>query len=255
MGSFGGMRPYPRKFGGGKSNEEVILNSLNADLGTAYEADDETKIVYVQNLAIARAIAAGWATNGRLGLLWDPRRMSMDIVARWENILAITPSPTATDNYRRTQLSRLMARFGQPAIYGILADALRSACGDAFVAIEHTDVASATITVPDGTYPFGTVVSGKPWSSTVAHIKVQLTKPSGWTEGQFREAAKQVSLVLDPELPAWCTYEWYRVGMPLGISAITTANATVSSAGTVKVVGALAKTLSAATVSSTATKS
>lgn len=254
MGSFGGMRPYPRKFGGGKSNVQVIFEGLAADRGTAFDALNPDTYVFAETLAYAKAIAGAWATNSRLGHLWDANRMGLVALERWEKILAIVPKATDTETYRRTQVARVMSKFGQPAVYGMLRDQLETACGDAFVEFEHNALADATINVPDGTYGFGTILSGRPWSSTVAHLKVQLQWPSGWTQGQVQESAKQVSLILDSELPAWCTYEWYISGVQNARLAVNLDDATCVSVANTTVQAALAVTLDDATCSSTATQ-
>jgi len=249
------MRPYPRKFGGGKSDTQIIFEGLAADRGTAYDATNPDTYVFAETLAYAKAIAGAWATNSRLGRLWDANRMPLVAVERWEKILSLVPKSTDTEPARRERIRLVMARFGQPAIYGMLRDQLESACGDAFVELEHVALADASIHVPDGTYGFGTVQSGRPWSSTVAHIKVQLQWPTGWTQGQVQESAKQVSLILDAELPAWCTYEWYISGVQNARLAVNLADATCVAVANTTVEAALAVTLDNATCSSTVTTS
>jgi hypothetical protein len=195
---------------------QIILEALNADRGTAFDASDRETTVYVENMAIARAIAAAWGTNERLGNLWDPARMPRSAVARWEAILALPPLATDDDVARRARIRAAFERFGAPAINGVLTAKLYEALGDAFVAIEYISFANAVIQVPDGTYPWG-VVGDSPWSSTVAHVLVRLQKPAGWSEGDFYEAAGKVGQILDPELPAWCTFDWYRPG-PISVN-------------------------------------
>lgn len=211
MPGFGAMNPFPRKFGGGRSRTKVILESLTADRGTALDAGTETTTAYIECLAIARAIASAWATNQRLANMWTPERMGVDVLARWERFLGLTPAPEDTEDERRARVMAVFERFGRAAISSEIAAALIEQIGDAFVAVEYIGYANAYIQVPDGTYPFG-VVGSVPWASTVAHVLIRLQKPTGWTEGDFYEAAAQVGVVLAPMLPAWCTYAWYRPG-------------------------------------------
>jgi uncharacterized protein YmfQ (DUF2313 family) len=192
---------------------QVILDSLNADRGTAYDAATSTTTVYVENMAIARAVAAAWGTNERLGNLWVAGSMTDDVLERWERILAINPPPTDTGTERRERIAALFARFGQPVINGYLSTILAAELGDVFVAVESISYANARILVPDASYPWGVVVTGgSPWSSTVAHVMVRLQKPTGWTEREFYDAAGQVLPLLDPLLPVWATVDWYRPG-------------------------------------------
>jgi hypothetical protein len=215
MPSYGGMSPYPRRLGGGRTRVQDTLEALSADRGTAFDASTRETTVYIEDMALARAIAAGWSTNQRLGSLWDARRMSEDILHRWEhNILNlhIHHVISITEVERRERVEALLANFGQASIHSTLYTQLSEELGDAFVAIEYIDYSSAYIQVPDGSYPWG-VVGDSPWSSTVAHILVRLQKPDGWTEGEFYEAAGKVSLILEPALPVWTTYSWYRPGL------------------------------------------
>lgn len=216
--AFGGMTPYPRKLGGGKPRVEIVLEGLNADRGTAFDTSNTDSTVYVNNMAIARAIAAGWGTNERLSRIWDPMRMPEELVPRWEKILALAPLASDTLVARRRRIKSVLERFGQSTINGRIVTLLEEALGDAFVDVEYISYANAVILVPDGTYPWGTT-GVSPWSSTVAHILVRLQKPTGWTEAQFYEAAGKVATLLDPILPVWTTVDWYRGGpTPVAVS-------------------------------------
>jgi hypothetical protein len=212
MPTFGGMSPYPRRFGGGEPRVKTVLETLNADRGTAFDTSNREATVYVNDMAIARALSAAWGTNERLGNLWMPYRMSTDTLVRWEKILAINPSPESTEFERRTYLATLFSNFGQAAISGRITELLTEALGDAFVAVESISYANAVIYVPDGTYPWGSVIADTPWSSTVAHVLVRLQKPTGWSEFDFYEAAGRVIQLLEPILPVWTTVDWYRAG-------------------------------------------
>lgn len=211
MPGLGGMNPFPRKLGGGRSRVKIILDGLNADRGTSLDATNPTTKVYAINVALARGIAAAWATNQRVANMWTPERMADDVLARWETILGLSPAPDDDQTTRRTCVRRVFERFGEAATASNIATALEEEIGDAFVSVEHIPYASAQIFVPDGTYPFGTV-GAAPWSSNLALVLVRLQKPAGWTEGDFYEAAATVALVLEPMLPAWSTFAWYRAG-------------------------------------------
>lgn len=211
MPGLGGMNPFPRKLGGGRSRAKVILDGLNADRGTAVDATNRETAVYALNVALARGIAGAWATNQRLANMWSPDRMASDVLARWEKILSILPAPEDDEVTRRARVRAIFQRFGKAATISNVTSALDVALGDAFVAVEHIPYGSAQIFVPDGTYPFGTV-GPVPWASNLAHVLIRMQKPAGWTEGDFYEAAAKVALVLDPMLPVWSTFAWYRPG-------------------------------------------
>jgi hypothetical protein len=50
-----------------------------------------------------------------------------------------------------------------------------------------------------------------PWFSDVAHISIQVQVPGGWTEAQFQAAVGKIFPVLDSIIPAWATWDWWRV--------------------------------------------
>lgn len=217
---YGGYHPYPRRFGGGKPELQVVHESLNQQRGTALDATNPATVVWLVNHAIARALVFdGWGVNQRLACQWDPDRMT-DMLPRWEQIMKIAVPFGAADADRRAAVKLRWSRFGQSARHAQLTTELAAALGAAFVAVEYISPANAVIHVPDNTFPWGTVSPGAPWTSTVARILVRLRKPVGWTESDFYAAAGKVSVILDPILPSGATFDWYRapsVGTPITV--------------------------------------
>ena len=222
--AYGRYHPYPRRFGGnvynGKPLTEVVHASLNAARGPAFNTEDSTTTVWIENFAHARALAIdGWEVNARVSMQWDPQRTT-DMLPRWERIFAIRPSPTATDASRRAELTARWQRFGEISNHARIVTALTNALGSYFVAVEYISLANAVVHVPDASYPWGTVVAGVTWYSTVAHILVRLQNPAGSTEGQFYDAAGLVPQILDPIVSSFVTFDWYRspsVGTPIAV--------------------------------------
>jgi hypothetical protein len=207
---FGGYHPYPRRFGGGKPALQTFHESLNIQRGSALDASNPDTTAWLENLALMRAIVFdGWHTNQRLAHQWDPRRMT-DMLTRWEKILKLRPAPTSTTKARRDAVLERFERFAGIANHAKLLKHLDDAVGEVFVGVEYISLSNAVVTVPDGTYPWGTANASYPWSSTVAHILVLLQKPAGYTEGQFYEAASKVGPIIDAISPAWVTFDWYR---------------------------------------------
>jgi hypothetical protein len=223
---FGGRHPYPRRFGGNrhagnKPLVEVVQESIAAQRGDAFNSDDSTTVVWLENHAYARAVALdGWETNERLALQWDPVRTT-DMLERWEAIFKIRPAPDATDKDRRAELLARWQRFGGVANHSKIYTALSAALGDWFVDVEYISLANAVVGVPSPSYPWGTSgPSGTTWwYSTVAHILVKMQSPTGGSEAEFYQQAGKVHLTLDPIVPAWVTYDWYRA--PETSAAIT----------------------------------
>lgn len=209
MPAFGGYSPFPLRFGGGGSRLEVIHQSLLSQRGTAYDTSS-TSAVFVEAMAHARALSAAWGENFRLSHIWDPNRVTAEILERWESILRLVPSADDAEATRRAAVASRLARIGEAATDAELHTRLKAEVGDVFVQFERVPYASAVITVPNTDYPWGSVSAGAPWSSTTRHVIALLQKPSTYTEGDFYKAAAKVSEVLDAALPSWCTFAWYR---------------------------------------------
>ena len=138
--------------------------------------------------------------------------MAGNLIPRWEKIRAIVPNPGDSDAVRRARLAGVEALAGLNPTHRQLTALLSAAMGSVFVAVEYISANLALINVPDASYPFGTPNAIVPWSSTVAHVLVRTQAPTGMTEGQFYATAGLVVSILDPIVPAWVTFDWYRPG-------------------------------------------
>ena len=217
---YGGHAPFPKRYGGGRPLLRLVHDNLNAGRGTAVDASNTDTVAWVENMAHARAITFdGYGANDRLSLQWDPDRMT-SFLPRWEKILKIVPSPSASTRERRDEVRKRMRRFIEAsAFHSRLYGRLKQELGDVFVAVEYIDIANAVVHAPDPSYPWGTLADGHPWYSTVAHILVLLQKPTGYSEADFYAAAGKVFPATDGLIPAWATPRWYRA--PQGYPAIT----------------------------------
>jgi hypothetical protein len=222
--SFGKYAPYPRRFGGGRYSGKPLLQVVHESLNAQrphFDTEDGTSVASIEHEAWARALVFdGWEVNARLGHQWDAQRTT-DMLPRWEMIFKIRPKPDTSLRARRKELLRRWQHFGASASHGRLTTELQMALGDYFVAVEYIDIDNAVVHVPDGSYPWGTVVDGLTWYSTVAHILVRLQKPAGATEAHFYEAAGKVAPILDPIISMFATFDWYRepdTGTPVNVS-------------------------------------
>lgn len=223
MPFFGGLSSMPLRCGGQKPVTEVILNSLNTQMGPGYRTEDNQSIVYIRNLTIAKALASCWALNEAIANQGDPLKLTL-FLDRQEKMRGLPVDPTLTDIQRRQRILDLISRTGEDADYQFISDRLQSILGDVFGAIEFIDFAHATIHVPDGTYPWGDVAPGYPWYSTICHILVYTVVPSGWSEGQYRAALGPAKAFLDGVLPAWLTSTLYRapsIGAPISDGGVS----------------------------------
>lgn len=212
MPANGGLSPGFERGGGGRPPLQSIVDSISAQLGTAYNTDDHTGIVYIRVQALARCIWAAWEQNQRLANQWDPLRMT-DFLSRWEKIFAVPPSPGDTLTARRARVGVAMARVGEAngrAVY----DVCKAFLGTCFVSIVTTPSTTANVWTPTG-WPMGTHPSGATdptWYSSVAHIDVMATQPATMPDDEYYRTVASVKPALDIILPSWVTFDVLRDG-------------------------------------------
>lgn len=210
MPTYGGMSPSPERYGGGVPRLQRIYEALNAARGTALDTSSSSSVVAVENMAMARVLDAAWEANERLGNQWDPFRMT-DTLPRWERIMGLVRYPTDTEVVRRARVAAVFARVGLIPTHQTIIDALTAALGSVFVALHTTALADAVIW-----WPGGSTNPDAPWYSTVAHLYIETQKTAGMTEADFYAAVGLIAPILDPFVPAWVTWDWYRNG-PSGL--------------------------------------
>lgn len=206
---FGGMSPYPRRIGEGVPDTKAIFDSLAADRGTAFDATNENTVVYIETLATARALASTWRSNERLSKLWQPLRCPESVLERWEKILLLTPKATDSWSARRTQVARRLARWGIGCTKSELEARLTIELGANFGSVEHIGYTLAHVTVPDGSYPFGSVSASQPWSSTTSKILIRLVFTDAMTTAECYDAVGKMYAAIDSILPVYVTVDWY----------------------------------------------
>lgn len=211
-GTFGGGRPFPRRWGGAPSLTQTITKSLQAQLAPKYAVHDTTGLVFIRLNAMARVLAGAWAQNERLANQWDPSRMT-DFLPRWERIFGLVPAPTDSLTLRRARVGARMALagFGVFSAVYVLCQAL---LGSVFVSIVHTPSSSAQVWTPTG-WPMGNhpVAPGDPdFSSSVAHILILTQQPATMGDAEYYATRASVLPELDTILPAWVTVDVGRDG-------------------------------------------
>ncbi len=125
MPAYGGYSVNPERYGGSKPVVQTILESLNSARGTAYDVTAESP-VWVENMAIARAIADVWNTNELLANQFTPSKLTV-MLSRWEKVLGLTPDPASTEYDRRAIVAERIARAGVPVTYSEVFDRVSAA--------------------------------------------------------------------------------------------------------------------------------
>ena len=212
MGQFGGVAPFPRRYGGAPTRTATIVKSLQSQLAPKYDVTDTTGVVYIRLNAMARVLAGAWAQNERLANQWDPKRMT-DFLERWEAIFGLSPPAGDSLTVRRARVGAraALAGFGTfSAIYTLC----KMLLGDVFVSIVTTPSSSAQVWTPSG-WPLGNhpVFTRDPdWFSSVAHIVILTQQPSTMGDGEYYATRASVVPELGVILPAWVTFSVLRDG-------------------------------------------
>lgn len=122
MAFFGGYAPFPLRLGDSGALVKDLNDALNTGRGEGLNTTEMASTVWVENHAIARALAETWQTNERLGLQTDLSKTTM--LDRWEGIFGIVPAPDATDAERRAVLAERQGRAGTPTTIQRIEDLL-----------------------------------------------------------------------------------------------------------------------------------
>lgn len=205
------------RLGGGDSGSskgnmlERVFESIASARGSAYDQTPNST-VGVENMAIARCIAIdGWGRTQKMANEFLPSKCTAAwLLPRWERVFGLTPLPTATETTRRSAVSAAWLRLVSGNWTQAVVDALSAGLGPLYSSLFLEPPASAV-----SYWPGGNALTGAPWYSTLCLVSVQLTIPDGYLNpdgspnARWWAAVGIVATVLDPLLPAWCTFQWY----------------------------------------------
>lgn len=239
MASFGWKAPWPRRFGGSAhARVATQLAMVRAARPDALISQDATSDVEIENRAIARLLAAGLNAVERQTVQRDPRRLSdarrlvtfpdgtqqrLNLIERWERILAIRPRTNATPQSRRAAI--LAALVGTTSVRRASVEtAMAGIFGDWYIGLGENDLADVDY---PGKAPAGTVTAfwptaqaalpdtfhdaefpGRysptyPWRSGLCHIAILFQPPAGTDPALINAARDRAFRLLDSMLPAW----------------------------------------------------
>ena len=212
MPSFGCYSPFPLRFGGATPPLKHRVDSILAQLGTAY-TKDTTGLVWLRAMAMGRAFWDVWETSQRLANQNNPPKMT-DFLGRWEKILALPVSPSDSLATRRARVGVARARSGYATGGTIYATCLAYLGSSIFISIAVTSSGSANVWTPSG-WPMGSHPSGPSdpdWFSGVSHIDVLTMQPAAMDDATWRATAFSVVPALDAILPSWVTFDIIKDG-------------------------------------------
>lgn len=207
MPAFGGYALSPTHDGGEKPRALILHEAMNAARGTALDCSEGT-VAWVENLAIARALAEVWDANECLANQFDMLRVTA-LLERWERIFGLVSSPTVTEAERRARCADAMLKFGLAPWRQRVLDALNAALDPVTATVEYTTPSTSGAYIR---WPGGTTSTLNPWCSTVLYLAFILTKPEWMSELDFYRRAGEAMDSLRDWLPAWVTFDWIRDG-------------------------------------------
>jgi hypothetical protein len=209
MASFGGLAPYPRSLGGGNELLPALVESISSARGS-HISQDPSSNVWVENNACARQIAGIWATNARLGNIWNAHKCPIPVLERWERMLVLVRENDDTEISRRERLARKFALRGRSPDLGLIFEEVQRSIGPMFIEMNTISLSNALQHVPTGSWPWGTNIPETNWSSTTFHLLIRVQNLPGQPEGAFYATMGALVQSLDPILPSWMTFDWYR---------------------------------------------
>lgn len=195
----------------------AVYRDLQAQRGSAYTKKQGT-LVDVENLALARTLAAVWFRLPERYRANALPHTSDERLEYWATVLGIPFGPE-TPRWRVRQLAAAHYQAATGPTLDNVTQAVSALLGDAFVQI-RTTVGTNLDNPPDptvwpgvnpgsGAYSLG----GGDWYSSRCHLTVEMVQPTGMTDADFLNL-RDVQLVqlLDRILPAWATFNGAFVG-------------------------------------------
>lgn len=217
LGRTGGFYPGPSRTGGAYPLTRRVLESLQRGRGSAWSAQPGTA-VYIENLAIARAIAWDvYEAGQRMANNFTPWGATVNgLLPRWEAIFAIYPLSSDTQGVRQARLAGAWANMVTENRPQDIRDALKAALGPVYVGVTVPPApadavvwwpAGATADLPNAQ----TSTAAVPWYSQVCHASVEVQVPTGWTLQTVYDAIAKIGPILDTDIRAWETWDFWGV--------------------------------------------
>lgn len=206
--------------GGGRKLVEDLYATAQAYTGSLLLGGVETTI---ENKVIARMMAVGWRAARTRARQADPRKLSsarrsvvmpegatrsLSPLERWERILGLHPSPTASFTTRRQAIFDRRALTGRSDRAELLT-LLNRVFGPWPVVVNEENTAGMTITsvtwafaLNTPAYPGQLPYSQYSWTSSILFFTVTATAPAGTTAEEKARRKTLALAILEDTLPA-----------------------------------------------------
>lgn len=205
MANIGTWRaPFPLRLGGNAHKPiSDIYDELNANIGTGISTESGG-LDDIETIATARALVIAERAIERRVAQIDPMGLST-LLARWESILGIVPSPgeTRQARVRRVAARRVQNRSSRGSGLAMLAEL---AFDPWTTRLHFTPNASAIKHWPGGVGAEA-VTADYVWYSTVAHIVVEYVRPKGAAQDEVTSRRSACLEALEEYAAAWATFD------------------------------------------------
>lgn len=224
-----GFQKYFRTGAEKGTSAEAILDDLNDSFGSAYNTEPGS-IIYIENLAFARAISDLFDSVERLKNQSHPPKMTTSI-PRWEKILGITPRSDATDSERRRAIGAKLALFNVAPTDQATKDYLNRLIPELIVELIYTNSDDAVGAVPGGVAITGGVtLQDGPWQSYVCYIAIRVHQPLNMSDQEYYSKVETYKAAIDNFLPAHVIFKHGRFTYEIP-GTITVAQSSTSVSG------------------------
>lgn len=194
---------------------ELTLKALNEARGTAYNTDPGS-IVFYENYAYAKAIAASWEILAKFANQFQPHKIS-SFLDRWEKILSIFPNNNLNYQQRLNVIAQKFVLWTKPPTIHNVSDIVRTLVPQIFIAIEVNAADD-----DKGSFPGGLNITGGvnlidgPFSNRVSQLKVRVWQPRDKDNNvlmpltDFYNQVNIYQTFLDNYLPAYIGFDTFR---------------------------------------------
>lgn len=221
MAGFGGYSPFPQQFGAAsQTNLEAIRRYIAESYGTSLDTEKGTRLG-AEIEAEARVFWDLYSLVERVSKCYDPEKMPIELLERWEKILLLPVSPYETEKQRRRKLALKLLAATTPNTLGTIFAYLQELLDPIFVGVDFNTPLTANSYFPGG----HTVVGGpvladgnalpntiSPYTSNLSKFLILLQKPINMSNDEFYSRVGGIYNLLDGFLGWWCSYAWVRDG-------------------------------------------
>lgn len=223
---WGGLEPFPKRFGGGESIHSAYLDVIKQSLGSAFTTNDAS-LVGARNIAISRMVGAMYMLAEKVRNNALPATAS-DSLLSWADRLGVPVRPgDSVTSIRNACIAKYKLPLGATrqnitdSVTTLLSGALLSITEFKGISLNSPTTRTFWAGINPGPDNFALDSRGA-WISDRCHIVISIQQPANMAfDTMLYLINVQMFGLLDILLPAYCTWSWNLgpyVGFILGVS-------------------------------------